>query len=127
MHPLLGNWQLIEARAFDETGQAMPSPFGPQPIGIVRFEAERMAGVVADGRPDLPPGSPPRAFFSYTGRYEFNGERLVTHVDGASSPDGFADQVRQVTFQGLDRMVVVPLSRVLDRSSGLELTWERVG
>ncbi len=96
-------------------------------MGIVRFETERMAGVVADGRPDLPPGSPQRAFSSYTGRYEFNGERLVTHVDGASSPDGFADQVRQVTFQGPDRIVVVPLSQVLDRSSGLELTWKRIG
>lgn len=127
MHPLLGNWQLIEARAFDEAGLPMSSPFGPQPMGIVRFEAERMAVVVADGRPDLPPESPPRAFLSYTGRYEFYRDRLVTHVDGASSPDGFADQVRQITFQGPDRMVVVPLSRVLDRSSGLELTWKRIG
>lgn len=85
-----------------------------------------MVGVVADGRLDLPSGSPQREFFSYTGRYEFNGERLVTHVGGASSLDGFADRVRQVTFQG-DSMVVVPLSRVLDRSSGLEMTWKRVG
>jgi Lipocalin-like domain len=127
MPPLLGNWELAEARAFDEARRPMPSPFGPQPMGVVRFEAERMAVVVADGRPDLPPGLPPRAFVSYTGRYEFNGDRLVTHVDGASSPDGFADQVRQITFQGPDRMVVVPLSRVLDRNSGLELTWKRIG
>ena len=105
--------------------RALPS--GPQPMGIVRFEAERMAGAVAYGRADLPPGAPPRAFLSYAGRYEFDRERLVTHVDGASSPDGFADQVHPITFQGPDRMVVVPLSRVLDRSSGLELTWKRIG
>ncbi len=127
MHPLLGNWQLIEALDFDEAGLPVPSPFGHQPMGIVRFEAERMAVVVADGRSHLPPGSPPRAFLSYTGRYEFNGDRLVTHVDGASSPVGFADQVRQITFQGPNRIVVVPLSRVLDRSSGLELTWKHIG
>ena len=49
MHLLLGNWQLIEALPFDESGLPLPSPFGPQPMGIVRFEAERMAVVVADG------------------------------------------------------------------------------
>ena len=117
MHLLLGNWQLIEALAFDESGLPLPSPFGPQPMGIVRFEAERMAVVVADGRPDLPPESPPRAFLSYTGRYEFDEGRLVTYVDGTSSPAGFADQVRQITFKGPDQMVVVPLSRVLAATS----------
>jgi hypothetical protein len=120
-------WQLTEARAFDEAGRPMPSPFGPEPMGIVRFEAERRAAVIADGRPDVPPGLPRRALLSHTGRYGFDGERLVTHMDGASSPDVFADQVRQITFQGLDRMVAPPLSRVLDRGSGPELTWKRVG
>jgi hypothetical protein len=127
MQTLVGTWKLIEARAFDEAGNEMPSPLGPTPMGFVLFEAERMIGAVADGRPAMPPDAPQRAFFSYTGRYEFDGETLVTRVDGASSPDGFADQVRRITFQGSDRIVVVPLSRVLDRSSGLELIWERVG
>ena len=86
-----------------------------------------MVGVVADGSPELAAGSPQRAFFSYMGNYEFDGERLVTHVDGASSPDGFTDQVRHVTFQSPNRIVVVPLTRILGSSSGLELTWERIG
>ncbi len=79
MHPLLGNWQLIEAYGFDEAGQAMPSPFGSQPIG--------MAHPVRTG----------------------SRTRCVK-----SRSKG-------------DRMVVMPLSRVLDRSSGLELTWKRIG
>ena len=127
MHPLLGTWLLTETRAFDEAGQGISSPFGTRPMGVVRFEADRMVGVVADGGPEAPAGSPQRAFFSYTGTYVFDGERLVTHVDGASSSDGFTDQVRHVTFQSPDRIVVVPLTRVLDHSSGLELTWARVG
>lgn len=86
-----------------------------------------MIGTVADGRPAMPPGAPQRAFFSYTGSYQFGGETLVTRVDGASSTDGFADQVRRIAFQGPNRIVVMPLSRVLGRSSGLELIWERVG
>lgn len=127
MQNLLGAWKLIEAHAFDEAGSEMLSPLGPAPMGLVLFEAERMAGMVADGRPAVPPNTSQRAFFSYTGAYQFDGETLVTRVDGASSPDGFADQVRRITFQGPNRIMVVPLSRVLGHSSGLELIWERVG
>lgn len=127
MHTLIGTWKLIEARAFDAAGNGLPSPLGPEPMGLVLFAAERMIGVIADGRPALPPESPQRAFFSYSGSYRFDGEELVTRVDGASSPDGFTDQVRRITFQGANRMLVVPLSRVLGVSSGFELIWERIG
>ncbi len=127
MQTLVGTWKLIEARAFDEIGNEAPSPLGPTPMGLVLFEAERMIGTVADGRPAMPPDTPQRAFFSYTGAYQFDGETLITRVDGASSLDGFADQVRRITFQGPDHIIVVPLSRVLDRSSGLELIWQRIG
>lgn len=127
MQKLLGMWKLIEARAFDDTGNEVSAPLGPAPMGPVLFEAERMIGAITDGRPTMPPASPNRAFFSYTGSYQFDGVKLVTRVGGASSPDGFMDQVRQITFQTPDRIVVVPLSRVLDRSSGLGLVWERAG
>ena len=127
MQNLIGTWKLIEARAFDEAGNETVSPLGPAPMGMVLFDAGRMIGMVADGRPAIPPDAPERAFFSYTGSYRFDGETLVTRVDGASSPDGYADQVRRIAFQGPNRIVVVPLSRVLGRSSGLELVWERVG
>ena len=127
MQTLIGMWKLIQARAFDEKGHDIASPLGPAPIGFVLFEAERMIGAVADGRPTAPQEPRQRAFFSYTGNYQFDGDKLVTVVDGASSPEGFADQVRQVTFQGANRIVVVPLSRVLDHASGLQLIWERVG
>jgi hypothetical protein len=126
MQNLIGRWQLIEARAFDEAGHEAPSPFGPSPLGIMLFEAERMIGVIADGRAVIPTLSK-RAFFSYTGEYQFDGEKLVTRVDGASSPDGYADQVRRIVFESPDRIVVVPLSRILDRASGLQLVWERIG
>lgn len=96
-------------------------------MGILLLEAERMIVAVSDSRPAMPSGSTQRAFLSYTGSYVFDGEKIVTRVDGASSPDGFTDQVRRITFQTPNRMLVVPLSRVLGRSSGLELIWERIG
>ncbi len=127
MQSLLGIWKLVEGRAFDEAGRETSSPFGPTPMGLVVFERERMMGMAADGRPVLPPGTPGRGFFSYTGTYQLDGDTLTTRVDGASSPDGLADQVRRISFQGPNRFVAVPLSRVLDRTSGLEFVWERVG
>ncbi len=95
-------------------------------MGIMLFETERMIGVLVDGCTTMPPLSK-RAFFSYTGDYQFDGEKLVTRVDGVSSPDGYADQIRRIAFEGPDRIVVVPLSRILNRGSGLQLIWERIG
>lgn len=126
MQSLIGVWKLVEAVAFDENGVELPPPLGPVPMGLVLFEAERMIATVSDGRPAIPPGATQRAFVSYAGSYVFDGEKLVTRVDGASSPDGFIDQVRRITFQTPNRMLVVPLSRVLGRNAGLELTWERI-
>ena len=34
-------WKLAEARAFDNAGQELPPPFGPHPMGLALFEAER--------------------------------------------------------------------------------------
>lgn len=127
MPDLIGAWKLIGARAFDETGAELPPPLGPNPMGLVLIEAERMIVAVSDGHPAMSSGATQRAFLSYTGGYVFDGEKLVTRVDGASSPDGFTDQVRRITFQASNRMLVIPLSRVLGRSSGLELTWEWIG
>ena len=126
MQSLIGLWKLIEAHAFDEKGMELPPPLGPTPMGVVLFEAERMIGVIGDGRAAMISEAAPRAFFSYAGSYVFDGDKLVTRVDGASSPEGFADQVRRVTFQTPSRILVVPLSRVLNRSSGLQLIWDRV-
>ena len=85
MQSLIGKWQLIEARAFDEAGNETPSPFGPSPMGIMLFEAERMIGLLADGRVVMPELAK-RAFFSYTGEYQFNGEKLAWTDRGSRRP-----------------------------------------
>jgi hypothetical protein len=95
-------------------------------MGIVIFGGERMMVVVGDGRTSLPPDAPPRAFVSYCGKYSFDGTMLVTHVDGASSPDLFRDQVRHIEFEDTTRFVATPVSG-LARNAGLRLVWERVG
>ena len=119
MTSLTGVWKLIKTRAVDNAGNELPPPLGPEPMGVILYEAERMMVVVCDGRQIIPPGAGERAFISYAGAYRLHGDELVTRVDGASSPDGFADQVRQIRFEGPNRYVASP-------RPGVELTWERV-
>ena len=126
MQTLIGVWKLVQARAFDETGNELPSPLGPQPMGVAIFDAERSMAMACDARATLPPGIR-RAFAAYCGNYTFDGTKLVTRVDGASGPDMLEDQVRHIRFDTSTRMTVIPASRLFDRNSGLELVWERVG
>jgi hypothetical protein len=123
---LIGTWKLVWARAFDGDGRELPPPFGPQPMGIVVFDAERMIVTVVDGRTSLPPAAPPRAFVSYCGNYEFDGTKLVTHADGASNPAMLKDQIRQIEFESKDRMVAAPISGLVGQNVGLRLGSERV-
>jgi hypothetical protein len=123
---LIGTWKLLWARAFDDAGHELPQPFGPQPMGIAVFDAERMIVVVTDGRTSLPADAPPRAFISYGGNYQFDGTKLVTHADGASNPAMLKDQVRHVEFESRDRMVAAPISGLVGQNVGLRLAWERI-
>jgi hypothetical protein len=127
MHSLVGIWKLVKARAFDDAGREVPSPLGPEPMGGIFAEAERIMVIVGDGRITVPPGAPKRAFLAYSGPYTFDGTKYVCHPDSASSPELFSDQIRSVRFQSPTRMVVHPLSRLLDRGAGLEFVFERVG
>jgi hypothetical protein len=125
MQSLVGTWKIIEARAFDDDGHEVPSPMGPEPMGGVFVEAERIMVIAGDGRTTLRPDAPKRAFVAYSGPYTFDGTRYVCH--SGSSPEMFIDQIRHVRFESPTRTVVHPLSRLLDRAGGLEFVLERVG
>jgi len=120
-------WRLVEARLFGEDGGELPCPLGPEPMGVAIFGPDRVMAMATDGQVQQPPGAGTRAFAAYTGIYRRDGTKLTTKVDGASSPDMFADQVRRVRFESATRMVVLPVSRLFGQGSGLELVWERVG
>jgi hypothetical protein len=93
-------------------------------MGVAIIDAERIMGMAGDGRAELPPDTK-RAFAAYCGKYAFDGSKLVTRVDGASSPETMEDQVRHIRFDGPRRMIAVPISRLFGRGNGLELVWER--
>jgi hypothetical protein len=125
MNSFVGIWKLVRVQAFDAEGKEVEPLLGPKPMGVFQMDSERIIGAIVDGRVELPPGSPQRFYVSYTGRYEFDGNTLITHVDGASRPEAYEVQVRQVRFEGPDRVVLLPPPS----SSGVrqEVTWERVG
>jgi hypothetical protein len=123
---LLGTWKLIDASAFDVSGNELTPPLGQNPRGLILYENERMMVVVCDGSTTVSPEAAQRAFISYTGSYQFDGKILVVHVDDASSPDLFVDQACRINFENPDRHVAVPLSPE-GQSPSLKLTWQRIG
>ncbi|MGK7866520.1 lipocalin-like domain-containing protein [Falsiroseomonas sp. E2-1-a20] len=124
MPDLIGTWKLLEARAYDVDGTDLPPPLGPEPMGVILYGPERIMVTLGDGRRDAPA---PRAFNAYAGRYDFDGETLVIHVDSASSPESMTKQVRRLIFETPDRYVAVPLTPFFGIGSGLKHTWQRTG
>ncbi len=78
---IIGTWQLKSTKGVDDSGKALPPPYGPAPSGVVCFQADaRMYCVLCDGRAEMPEGEP-RQFMSYAGNYTFDGNTLLTRVD----------------------------------------------
>ena len=127
MMDIVGTWVLVHATSHDPAGKELASPYGPQKMGRVTFNADgRMMAVLVDGRPTLPDGMA-RDYASYCGNYRFDGKTLVTRVDAAADPARMGtDQVREVRFEG-NRMVLRPPPRVQgDVTHHRELYWEKV-
>lgn len=119
MGNLLGTWRLVDARAFGPDGAELAPPLGPDPIGIITYEAERMIGAVARA-------AAPTLFSGYAGRYTFDGATIMVIVDAASDTTAPVEQVRHIRFDGPDRYEARPTMPVLGHDAGLRLTWERV-
>src|SRR5262249_14400968 len=126
MPSIVGTWRLIAAAAKDASGKPLPTPYGGKGMGRVAFTADgRMMAVVCDGRPSLPDGTR-RDYSSYCGNYTFDGSQLVTRVDAASDSARIgSDQVRGVSFESDNRMVLRPPARQSTAGDEFrELTWE---
>lgn len=131
MSGIVGIWRLVETRAVDDAGAPLPPPYGPKPTGVISFTSEgRMMAVLSDGRATLPEGEPPREYSSYCGAYTFDGETLVTRVDGATKTERIGgDQVRRVRFVADNRAIFSPPPRAYreeTRNQHRELVWERI-
>jgi hypothetical protein len=124
MRSVVGTWRLVKAEAHDGNLNPLPEPYGGKGMGRLVLSAEgRMASVVVDPRPELPPGTA-RDYSSYCGNYTVDGATLTTRVDAASDPARIgSDQMRQVSFDG-DFMVLRPPPR--PSGEHRVLTWEKI-
>jgi hypothetical protein len=116
-------------RARNDAGEPMHAPYGPHPMGVVVFSADRrMIAALCDARPALPVDEPLREYSSYCGTYRFDGTTLVTRVDASSDPSRLGgDQVRRVRFDG-DRLVLMPPPRPWQGvMQHREMFFERIG
>ena len=106
---IVGIWRMVGTKGADDSGKALPPPYGPKAMGLVTFQADgRMMAVLCDGRREMP-GGEARPFMSYAGNYTFDGTTLSTRVDASSDAGRIGgDQVRTVRFDN---------GRMVDRKS----------
>jgi Lipocalin-like domain len=127
MQSLAGTmWTLVEASETDENGNQLPAPLGPHPMGFLIFEQGRAMVSVCDDFSDSERAGRPKVFFGYSGKYQFDGERLSMVPDRATAPEYLVEQVRRARFDSPRRMTIMPVSELLGRSRGLTFVWERV-
>ena len=125
---IVGTWRLVGTQGRDDEGNVLPPPYGPQPMGLVVFQADgRMMAVLCDGRGSRPPDAP-RQFMSYAGNYTFDGDTLTTRVDASSDASRIGgDQLRSVRFENGHLVLTPPRRLFAGIMQHQELTWERVG
>lgn len=123
----VGTYRLVKAVARDAAGKLLPAPYGGNPLGRVVLGADgRMIALTCDASATLPAGAT-REYSSYTGLYTFDGETLVTKVDGASDPSRIgSDQVRGVRFEDGLMVLRPPLRPYGGAAEQRELYWEKI-
>ena len=138
---LVGTWKLESATITTDKGEVRNS-WGTHPIGFLTYtEDGRMSAILTrDDRKPLsvsdfisaPANERAEAFRSmtaYAGRFTFTGEKVVHHVEAASTPnDVGTDLTRLVKLDGdqLTVLVAKPYLRggIMVRSQ--ELVWKRL-
>jgi hypothetical protein len=125
---IVGTWKLVDAKAVDADGNALPAPWGGGDVlGRLTFNAEgRMVSVICDSRLEIPQGKA-REYTSYCGAYRLAGNQLITRVDAAADPARLdTDQVRDVRFDDDLMVLQPPMKPYGDRVEQRELRWQKI-
>jgi hypothetical protein len=139
---IIGTWKLVSAKLTTDTGEVRDS-WGPNPVVFLTYtSAGRMSAILTfSGRKNLsvsdfisaPAGERAEAFASmtaYAGRYAFSGDKVIHHVEGASTPNDVGTNLERVIVQlDADRLVLrvaKPYLRGGIMVRQQELVWERV-
>lgn len=139
MNPLIGAWQLVSMENRFADGRVR-YPYGSEASGYILYTAEgRMSATIIGGdRVQLGTeygrgeGVAEKAaafegYLSYAGRYTFEGDRVIHHVEVALIPDWVGtDLVRLADFR--DDLLILstePSSRG-ETTRATVITWRRV-
>jgi Lipocalin-like domain len=136
---IVGSWKLVSGAAVTAEGKPIASPMGEHPAGFLVYTAEgRMSLLIThEGRPklsgdrlDSPAEERAKAFstmVAYAGRYSLEGNRLIHHVEAASSQNWVGtDLPRVVSFNGNRLKLEAPLQERHGVVQRFEQVWERI-
>jgi hypothetical protein len=136
---IVGSWKLVSVAASTADGQSMAVPMGEHPSGFLTYTAEgRMSLLITyEGRPklsgdrlDSPMEERAKAFstmVAYAGSYRLEGNRLVHHIEAASSQNWVGtDLPRIVTFSGNRVNLEAPMQERHGVVQKFEQVWERL-
>ena len=137
-NPLIGTWRLISYEA--RTGDGSVSyPLGHNPSGFILYSEDGYMSVTmmtanrtkyASG--DLRGGTPEEklsaaeSYLSYSGKYTFEGDRVLHHVEVSFIPNRVGTtQVRNLTLSGNTVTLSTPAMLINGEQQTAELVWQR--
>lgn len=133
---LFGTWRLVAASSTSSSGEKDATPYGTNPSGLLTYDPDgRVSALISyAGRKPLSPAASAQekaaafdTFIAYAGRYTFDGERVVHHVEVASIQNyANRDLVRNVTFEGDRIILTTPPTPINGKVQTVELVWQRV-
>jgi lipocalin-like protein len=133
---LVGTWKLVSASSTTSSGERNEAPYGPSPAGLLTYGDGRVMALISyGGRKSLSVGGGSldeqakafKTFLAYAGRYTFNGDKVIHHVEISSIQNYVGrDLVRTVEFRGDQIILVTPPTRINGKIQTVELIWQRL-
>jgi hypothetical protein len=138
---LIGVWKLVSVTSTNADGIRNNEPWGINPKGTIVYTREGWMTAVINygGRKPLSTADRFRATtdekatafetsFSYAGRFDVKGEKVIHHVEIASVENWVnTDLIRNFRLQG-NRLILQtpPLASQQGTAANFELTWEKM-
>ena len=139
-NPLIGTWRLISYESRTENGK-VSYPLGQDPSGFILYSEDGYMSVTMMGANrtnyasgDLRGGTPEEkrsaaeTYLSYSGKYTFEGNRVLHHVEVSFFPNRVGTtQVRNLTLSGDTVTLRTPAMLINGEQQTAELVWQRAG